>query len=99
MKPEELEQYRQKEEQEKINAKTLMLNKAFALMRGVESSNLKQIGYDEGTRELFVQFMDKSIYVYFNVIPVVYQKLINAPSLGKEFANFVKKVCPYEKLK
>ena len=99
MKPEELEEYCQKEKQEKINAKTLMLNKAFALMKSVESTNIAQMGYDEENRELFVQFMDKSIYVYFNVIPIVYQKLINAESLGKEFANLVKKVCPYERLK
>ena len=99
MKPEELEQYRQKERQEKINAKTLMLNKAFALMKAAESSNVAQMGYDEENRELFVHYTNKSIYVYYNVIPLVYQKLINAESLGKELAGLVKKVCPYERLK
>jgi hypothetical protein len=99
VKQEELDKYRQTEIEKENNTKALMLNKAFTYMRAVESSNLRQMGYDEETRELFIQFSDNSIYVYFNVIPVVYQKLVNAESLGKEFASLVKKVCPYKRLK
>lgn len=99
MKSEDLEKYRQAEMEKENNEKTLMLNNAFSCMRAVESSNLRQMGYDEETRELFIQFMDRSIYVYFNVAPFVYQKLVNAESLGKEFASLVKKVCPNKRLK
>jgi hypothetical protein len=33
----------------------------------IRSSNVKKIMYNDDTKEMFIQFQDKSIYTYFNV--------------------------------
>ena len=33
----------------------------------IRSSNVKRIMYNDETKEMFIQFQDKSIYTYFNV--------------------------------
>lgn len=33
----------------------------------IKSSNVKNIMYNDETKEMFIQFQDKSIYTYFNV--------------------------------
>lgn len=33
----------------------------------IKSSNVKKIMYNDETRDMFIQFQDKSIYTYFNV--------------------------------
>jgi hypothetical protein len=33
----------------------------------IRSSNVKKIMYNDETKEMFIQFQDKSIYTYFNV--------------------------------
>lgn len=33
----------------------------------IRSSNVKKIMYNDETRDMFIQFQDKSIYTYFNV--------------------------------
>jgi len=33
----------------------------------IQSSNVKKIMYNDETKEMFIQFQDKSIYTYFNV--------------------------------
>lgn len=33
----------------------------------IKSSNVKKIMYNDETREMFIEFQDKSIYTYFNV--------------------------------
>lgn len=33
----------------------------------IKSSNVKKIMYNDETKEMFIQFQDKSIYTYFNV--------------------------------
>lgn len=46
------------------------------------SSSVKKIGYDETSRELFVQFVNGT-YKYMDVMPDVWEKLLKAPSIGK----------------
>lgn len=54
----------------------------------VSSSNIATIGYEDGTLE--VEFLNGSVYQYFDVSENVYQGLMNAGSHG-QFLNQVVK--------
>ena len=47
-----------------------------------ESSNVREIGYDEAFEELWVVF-DRATYVYSNVSPAVWAEFQYAPSKGR----------------
>ena len=51
--------------------------------RAVTSSNISEIGYDEGRRILEVLFHNGNLYQYFDVPPQVYQELMGAGSVGQ----------------
>lgn len=57
----------------------------------VQSGNLASVGYDPGTMTLEVEFLSGSVYQYFGVSESVYAGLLNAPSKGRYFDQFVKK--------
>ncbi len=48
----------------------------------VASSNVASVGYDPNTMTLEVEFMNGSVYQYFDVPETVYQGLMNASSIG-----------------
>jgi hypothetical protein len=54
----------------------------------VNSSNIRSIGYENGTLE--VEFNTGSIYQYTNVPPSLYSGLMSASSHGKYFASYIK---------
>jgi len=57
----------------------------------VQSTNLASVGYEIGTATMEVEFLNGSVYQYFGVSESVYDGLLNAPSKGSYFDQFVKK--------
>jgi len=57
----------------------------------VSSSNLASVGYDSQSKLLEVEFLDGSVYQYFNIPSYIYTGLMNAASHGSFLDTFVKK--------
>ena len=66
---------------------------------GVASSNLKSVGYDEGTRVLEIEFYDGRVYQYFGVPPEVHRALMDAGSHGRYLAAEIKGRYRYERVR
>ncbi len=49
----------------------------------VTSSNVAEIGYDEGQRTLEILFVNGSLYQYFEVPPHMFNELRQASSIGQ----------------
>ena len=56
----------------------------------VESSNLAEIGYDEETQILEIQFKKGAVYQYEGVPVEVYGEFLEAESIGKAFSQLIK---------
>ena len=67
-------------------------------MLSVSSSNIESIGCDEQNQEVYVRFLNESIYVYRGVPQHEYENLKNAPSLGSYLHKNYKNVYPYERI-
>lgn len=65
----------------------------------VKSSNLKAIAYDAGARDLFVLFNTNHLYKYMLVAPEIFGALVSAQSKGKFFAQNIRNVFAYQKIK
>ncbi|GCD11086.1 KTSC domain-containing protein [Clostridium tagluense] len=65
----------------------------------VASSNVESVGYDEQEEIIMVKFLNGSEYIYKNVSnPIVFEELVNAPSVGAYLNRNIKGVYPYEKI-
>lgn len=64
----------------------------------VTSSNIASIGYDENTSTLEIEFLNNTIYQYFDVPQQVYQGLMQADSHGQFLAQNIKGVYRYSKV-
>lgn len=64
----------------------------------VSSSNIESIGYDEQNQEVYVRFLNGSLYVYKGVPQHEYENLRDAPSLGSYLHRSYKNVYPYERI-
>ncbi len=64
----------------------------------VSSSNIASIGYDENSSTLEIEFLNNSIYQYFDVPLHLYQGLINANSHGQYLAENIKGIFRYSKV-
>ena len=58
----------------------------------VNSSSLREVGYDPETRTLEILFMSGGVYSYAGVPPEVYQTLMRVESKGKYFISRIKEV-------
>lgn len=67
-------------------------------MLSVSSSNIESVGYNEENLEVYVQFLNGSIYVYKGVPLHEYENLRDAPSLGSYLHRNYKNVYPYERI-
>lgn len=67
-------------------------------MFAVSSSNIQSIGYDEANQDVYVQFINGSIYVYKGVPIYEYENLRDAPSLGSYLHRNYKNVYAYERI-
>lgn len=56
----------------------------------VESRTLATIGYDDAVGILQLEFRSRAIYQYFGVPAAVHQGLLNAPSKGSYFNQFIR---------
>ena len=57
----------------------------------VSSSNIASIGYDPDRKILEIEFLNGSIYQYFEVPENIYAGLMSAGSHGRYFDAYVKK--------
>jgi hypothetical protein len=64
----------------------------------VTSSNIASIGYDENTSTLEIEFLNNSIYQYFDVPQHIYKGLMQADSHGQFLAQTIKGVYRYSKI-
>ncbi len=63
---------------------------AMPTMTTVDSSNILAIGYDDVTRELYVQFLNGCTYIYSDVPPETYGEMLQADSKGSFLNREVK---------
>lgn len=64
----------------------------------VSSSNIESIGYDEQNQQVFIRFLNGSLYVYKGVPQHEHQNLMDAPSHGSYLHRNYKNVYPYERI-
>jgi hypothetical protein len=64
----------------------------------VSSSNIESIGYDESNEQVYVRFLNGSLYVYISVPIHEFESLRNAPSLGSYLHRSYKNVFPCERV-
>lgn len=74
------------------------LNNVIMKRTPVTSSNIASIGYDENTSTLEIEFLDNSIYQYFDVPQQIYKGLMQADSHGKFLAQNIKGVFRYSRV-
>lgn len=58
--------------------------------QAVSSSNIESIGYDPQSETLEIEFLNGSIYQYFDVPEQIFDELMQAESHGKYLANNIK---------
>ena len=64
----------------------------------VASSNLAAVGYDPATETLEVEFLNGSIYQYFNVPQNMYDNLMQEGSKGRFLNTYIKNAYPYSRV-
>ena len=66
--------------------------------QSVTSSNIASIGYDTSSQTLEIEFLNGSVYQYFDVPQHVYNGLMSADSHGQFLAQNIKGVYRYSKV-
>lgn len=64
----------------------------------VSSSNIESIGYDEQNEQVYIRFLNGSLYIYKGVPLHEFENLRDAPSLGSYLHRNYKNVYPYERI-
>ena len=64
----------------------------------VPSTNIASIGYDEATETLEIEFLNGSIYQYYNVPVHMYEQLMKEGSKGKFLNTYIKNAYPYSRV-
>ena len=64
----------------------------------VASSNLASVGYDSATETLEVEFLNGSIYQYFNVPKNMYDQLMQEGSKGRFLNTYIKNAYPFSRV-
>lgn len=67
-------------------------------MISVSSSRIEAVGYDERLKLLHIQFVNGSLYEYYNVPKNIYVGLITASSAGEYFHEYVRGVYQFSKI-
>ena len=62
----------------------------------VSSSNLAEVGYEDGTLE--IQFKSGAVYRYFDVPREIFEALLSAESHGAYFEQYVRGYYRYERV-
>ena len=64
----------------------------------VSSCNISSIGYDHSRETLEVEFLNGSIYQYFNVPDDIYEKLKGASEKGRFLHAYIKNAYLYSRV-
>ena len=64
----------------------------------IESSNLAEVGYDEGSQVMEVKFKSGVVYQYCGVPKDQYMGLMAAQSLGAYFSKFFRNNYPFKRI-
>jgi hypothetical protein len=64
----------------------------------VASSNIASIGYDSDSETLEIEFINGSIYQYFNVPSGLNEQLMVAPSKGQFLNTYIRNAYPYSRV-
>ena len=64
----------------------------------VGSTTIASIGYDEAAQTLEVEFLNGSVYQYYNVNEEMYARLAQAPSKGQFLHYEIKNAYPYARV-
>lgn len=64
----------------------------------VASSNIASVGYDEQTQTLEVEFINGTIYQYYNVPLNLYEQLMQEGSKGRFLNTYIKNAYPYSRV-
>ena len=56
----------------------------------VSSSNLASVGYDVDSLTLEIEFLNGSVYQYYDVPEGVFEELLNASSVGSYFSHNIR---------
>ena len=64
----------------------------------VASSNIASIGYDANTETLEVEFLNGSVYQYYNVPQNMYDQLMAEGSKGRFLNAYIKNAYPYSRV-
>ena len=64
----------------------------------VASSNVRSVGYSEPAQTLEVEFLNGSVYQYYNVPEFIYSQLMRSDSKGGFLHREVKNFYPYSRV-
>ena len=64
----------------------------------VASSNISSIGYDEPSQTLEVEFLNGTVYQYYNVPVNMYDQMMVEGSKGKFLNTYIKNAYPYSRV-
>ena len=64
----------------------------------VASSNLASVGYNRETDTLEVEFLDGSVYQYYDVPENMYDQLMRAGSKGQFLRAYIVNAYPYSRV-
>ncbi|NYT74957.1 KTSC domain-containing protein [Halomonas sp. QX-2] len=64
----------------------------------VESSNIASIGYDADSETLEIEFLNGSVYQYYNIPENIYDGIMSAASHGGYLASNIKGQYSYSKV-
>jgi hypothetical protein len=67
-------------------------------MTPVSSSNIESIGYDESNQQVYIRFLNGSLYTYVSVPIHEFESLRDSPSIGSYLNRSFKNVFPYERI-
>jgi hypothetical protein len=64
----------------------------------VASTNIASIGYDEASETLEVEFLNSSVYQYYNIPPNLYEELLRDGSKGSFLNTYIKNNYAYSRV-
>ena len=64
----------------------------------VASSNINAIGYDEQSETLEVEFLNGTIYQYYNVPKNMFDQLMSETSKGRFLNTYIKNAYPFSRV-
>jgi len=64
----------------------------------VASTNISSVGYDEQTQTLEVEFLNGTVYQYYNVPPNIFEQLMREGSKGRFLNTYIKNAYPYSRV-